>query len=60
MLNKIIQTKTNAIHYHICGLQTIKQMNEYNKTETNTDTGNKLMVTSGETEGRKDKRRLRG
>lgn len=35
MLNKISQTKTNAIHYHLRGLQTIKQMNEYNKTETN-------------------------
>ena len=34
----------------ICGIQKIKQANKYNKTKTDTDIENKLVVNSGERE----------
>lgn len=34
----------------ICGIQKIKQMNRYNKPETDSDIENKPAVTSGERE----------
>ena len=46
----------------ICGIWKIKQSSKYNKKETDSDTENKLVTTSGEREeqGQKRGRRLRG
>ena len=50
MLSEISQRKTNALFYHLCvKSKKVKQMDEYNKTETRL-IENKLVVTSGERE----------
>ena len=53
ILSEISQTEKDkyCMISLICGILKIKQTNEYNKTET--DTENKLVVTSGERKGGK-------
>ena len=59
MLSEINQTgkKNYSMLSFVCGIWKIKEINVYNKTETSklTDIENKLVVTSGESEMRRDK-----
>ena len=48
MFSETSQRKTNVACFHLYAGYQIKQMNKYNKTETGTDTENKLVVTKGE------------
>ena len=52
MLSEISQRKTNAIWYQLyVESKKTQQTSEYNKKETDSNSENKLVVTSGEREG---------
>ena len=57
-VNEINQRKTNTVHYHLyVESKNLKQISEYNKKETDLQIyiNNKLVVTSGEQEGGRNK-----
>ena len=55
MLSEMSEKDKYCMLSLICGIWKIKQTSEYNKTNRLTDIENKLVVTSGEREGGRDK-----
>ena len=55
--SEVNQRKTNTVRYHLQWNLKIKQTNEHNKTETDADVEDNLLVTNGERDGEGARRR---